>query len=198
MADGFNAIGCSNHTEKQRADRDFYATDPKAIDILINECRDVWLSDQIWEPACGLGHLSERLLWYGKSVVSSDIVNRGYDGQYNVIDFLNTDVRVPGADIVTNPPFRYATEFVKTALDKVDFKHYVCMFLKIQFLESRKRKDFLQKNPPRYVYVLSSRISCAENGDFEAVQKSGGSTICYAWFVWQRGWHGQTTLKIVN
>lgn len=197
MSDGFNAIGCSNHTDKPRAERDFYATDPKAIDILIDECKGIKLHTAIWEPACGLGHLSERLKWRGKCVRSTDIVDRGYYGQWREVDFLNCDDDF-GGDIVTNPPYSHALEFVKAALEKVLPRHYVCMFLKIQFLEGKKRKAFLKENPPKYVYVLSSRISCAENGDFEKIKGKGGSTICYAWFVWEKGWYGDTTLKIVN
>lgn len=33
----FKTLGASNHTEKDREENDFYATDPIAIDVLINE-----------------------------------------------------------------------------------------------------------------------------------------------------------------
>lgn len=198
MSNGFNAIGCSNHTECPRADRDFYATDPKAIDILLDECEGVDLHDDIWEPACGMGHLSERLKKHGKHVISTDIVNRGYAGQHREVDFLNCEDRLTWADIVTNPPYSKALEFVRTALEKTTNGYYVCMFLKIQFLESRKRKAFLKEHPPKFVFVLASRLSCAENGDFEAIRQRGGSTICYAWFVWQKGYEGKTIIDIVN
>lgn len=197
MSDGFNAIGCSNHTDKPRAERDFYATDPKAIDILIDECKDIELHDDIWEPACGMGHLSERLKQHGKRVISTDIVNRGYAGQHREVDFLNCEDRLR-TDIVTNPPYSHALEFVKAALEKVLPGHYVCMFLKIQFLEGKKRKAFLKENPPKYVYVLSSRINCAENGDFEAIKNKGGGCLCYAWFVWEKGFKGRTIIDVVN
>lgn len=198
MSDGFNAIGCSNHTEKPRAERDFYATDPKAIDILIEECKDIELHDDIWEPACGLGHLSERLKQHGRHVISTDIVNRGYSGQHREVDFLNCEDRLTWADIVTNPPYSHAIEFVKAALEKVSTGYYVCMFLKIQFLEGKKRKSFLKENPPKYVYVLASRISCAENGDFESIKNSGGGCLCYAWFVWEKGSKDRTIVDIVG
>lgn len=40
------------------------------------------------------------------------------------------------------------------------------MFLKIQFLEGKKRNKFFKKYPPKYIYVNSSRQNCARNGDF--------------------------------
>lgn len=33
----FATLGATNHSEGERAEQDYYATDPKAIDLLINE-----------------------------------------------------------------------------------------------------------------------------------------------------------------
>ena len=77
----------------------------------------VKLKNPIWECACGEGHLSERLKQYGYNVYSSDLIDRGY-GEGGV-DFL-TDNRLWHGDIITNPPYKYAKEFVEHALDIVD------------------------------------------------------------------------------
>ena len=37
------------------------------------------------------------------------------------------------------------------------------MFLKVQFLEGKRRKEFFKKFPPKVVYVFSERIMCAKN-----------------------------------
>ena len=95
-------------------------------------------------------------------------------------------------DIITNPPYKYATEFVKKAINSITEGHKVAMFLKIQFLESKKRRELFLKYPPKYVYVFSERVSCAKNGDFE---KYPSSAICYAWFLWVKGWFGNPEIK---
>ena len=51
-------LGASNHVEEERQEDDFYATDPTAIDDLL---RYETFNKNIWECACGQGHLAERL-----------------------------------------------------------------------------------------------------------------------------------------
>lgn len=51
------------------------------------------------------------------------------------------------------------------------------MFLKVTFLEGKARKKMFQENPPKYVYVSSSRLACAKNGDFETYN---GGAVAYA------------------
>lgn len=94
----FVTLGASNHTDHDRAEHDYYATEPKAADIL---CDVETFEGSIWENACGEGHLSERLKARGYEVKSTDLIDRDY-GQGNV-DFFK--VTAPLADnIVTNPP----------------------------------------------------------------------------------------------
>lgn len=71
----YRTMGASNHTQESRAEQDFYATDPKAVDLLLDE--EVFTL-RILEPACGAGHISEKLKERSYFVHSSDIVNRGY------------------------------------------------------------------------------------------------------------------------
>ena len=188
----FVCNGASNHTDEARELNDYYATDPKAIDILINDAGITFLSE-ILEPACGEGHLSKRLEEYGYNVTSYDIVDRGYG---EVKNFFDID-RWYG-DIVTNPPYKYAKEFVEHALDIVPQGCMVAMFLKLTFLEGQKRKELFKKYPPRYVFVSSSRLQCAKNGDFVKYGKSVNSAVAYAWYVWLKGYEGETVIRWVN
>lgn len=126
--------GASNHSEKERAKLDYYATDPKAVKKLL-EVEN--FSSSIWEPACGGGHISKLLINNGYVVRSSDIVDRGFENTY-VEDFLKINKNTYG-DIITNPPYKYAKEFVEHALDISDNKTKIAMFLKLTFLESEKR-----------------------------------------------------------
>ena len=74
----------------------------------------------------------------------------------------------------------------------------VAMFLKIQFLEGKLRKELFKKYPPKIVYVSSSRIMRAKNGDFKKMQEGGGSAVAYAWYVWEKGYKGDTIIKWIN
>jgi len=97
----FAGLGASNHTLEDRQKEDYYATDPKAIELLL----DVETFDnKIWECACGEKHLSNVLESKGYNCRSSDIIDRCGN---EVIDFLQTDEKWDG-DIITNPPYKYA------------------------------------------------------------------------------------------
>ena len=189
----FSTLGASNHSDYVREERDFYATDPKAIDalydILGSDC-----SSSVWEPACGNGHLSKRIqeIFPSINIYSSDIIQRDYPCE--VFDFLKEkrDDRKE-VDIITNPPYKYALEFVEKGLEHIKDGYKVCMFLKITFLEGQKRRAFFEKNPPKIVAVFSKRIQVARNGDTEMFKKS--SAACYAWFVWEKGYIGKPTIE---
>lgn len=45
------------------------------------------------------------------------------------------------------------------------------------------------------VYVSSSRLQCAKNGDFD---KYANTAVAYAWYVWQKGYDGNTIIKWIN
>lgn len=122
---------------------------------------------------------------HGHKIQSMDIVDRGYEGT-EVRDFLATtkeDLKF-SPDIITNPPYALAKEFVEHALDISMDSVKVAMFLKIQFLESKKRYDLFKKYPPKKIYVFVNRVNCGKNGVFG----KESSAVCYAWFVWEKGY----------
>ena len=188
----YRIIGASNHAANQRQQHDFYATDPKAAELLLAEEA---FAPIIWECACGKGHLSKVFENAGYSVISTDIAYRGFGSPESVDFLLYRDGDSFDGDIITNPPYKYALEFVQQALHVVKHGHKVAMFLKLTFLEGQKRKEFFKFYPPKTVYVCSSRLICARNGEFE---KFGSSTVAYAWYVWEKGYLGETVIKWIN
>lgn len=189
----FVMLGASNHSEKERETNDFYATDPHALEIFLDKLEqdNIKLHRNIWECACGQGHLSEVLKRKGYHVVSSDIFDRGYENTYiiNFLDNINKNIKI---DILTNPPYKYAQEFVEKSLEIQANGYYTIMFLKIQFLEGQARKKMFQKYPPKYVYVNSARQICYINGH---MSKKMSSASCYCWFIWEKGWKGETVIR---
>lgn len=188
----YRTLGASNHTDKERESNDYYATEPKAAELL---CEVETFSPYIWECACGEGHLSEVLKAKGYRVFSTDLVNRGYGDR--IVDFLDWKAPVTG-DIITNPPYKYAREFVEHALELIGEGHKVAMFLKLTFLEGKARRALFDTYPPKRIYVASGRLLCAKNGDFEKMKAGGGSAVAYAWFVWEKGYAGDTVVKWIN
>ena len=139
----FITIGASNHTDKEREEHDFYSTSPEAIDKLL---KSFSLPKKIWECACGTGCLSERLIEFGYDVVSTDLIDRGYGG---VQDFFKADTIPDGCKcILTNPPYKYALEFVEKALSIIPKGKKVAMFLKLTFLEGKARRSLFRSTPP--------------------------------------------------
>ena len=188
----FKSLSASNHTDENRQLNDYYATEPKAAELLLEL---ETFNNKIWEPACGEGHISEVLIKHKYNVVSSDLIDRGY-GKSD-IDFLSIDNLSFNGDIITNPPFKYCKEFVEKALQIIPIGNKVAMFLKLQFMESKGRKELFITNPPKVIYVSSSRLLCAKNGNFIAANKDG-SAVAYAWYIWEKGFIGNTILKWFN
>jgi putative uncharacterized protein (fragment) len=185
----FSMLGASNHSDGERDTNDYYATESKAVELLMSlESFD----KNILEPSCGEGHISDVLKSHGYNVVSRDLIDRGYG---NVADFLSDDNTEWNGDIVTNPPYKYAQEFVEKALRIIPDGHKVAMFLKVQFLEGKRRRKMFDITPPKRIWVSSSRLKCAMNGDFD---KTTSSAACYAWFVWEKGFRGDTIVKWFN
>ena len=59
----------------------------------------------------------------------------------------------------------------------------------------KARKEMFRVVPPKIVYVSSSRLKCARNGDFE---KSDESATAYAWFLWEKGFKDKPIIKWFN
>ena len=172
---------------KDAESHDYYATEPKAVHLLLAHEK---FKHKILEPACGEGHISEVLKSYGYEVISTDLIERGYgDGSKDFFEYN----KIEGADIITNPPYKYAKEFVEHALNISEDGTKIAMFLKLTFLEGQGRRVLFKNQPPQTVYVSSSRLQCGKNGCFD-----GSSMVAYAWYVWVKGYKGPTYIKWIN
>lgn len=140
----FSTLGASNHVADERATNDYYATDPKAVEMLLEM---ETFAPVIWEPACGEGHISKVLQAHGHDVISTDLIYRGF-GDSEPLNFLEETLDNFEGDIITNPPYSSGLDFVKRALESVRPGGKVAMFLKVQFLEGQKRGEFFKQTPP--------------------------------------------------
>lgn len=187
----FSTMGAANYRIGDRHPEEYYATDPKAIELLLD--LEDFTNRPVWEPCCGQGHLSKVMDARGFTTVSTDLFDRGF-GKTGV-DFLKTTKKNLNYHIITNPPYKLAQAFIEHSLEILSEGCKVAMFLPLRYLETKGRRKLFDKYPPKTVYVSSSRINCAKNGDFA---NETGNAVSYAWFIWEIGWYGEPTLRWFN
>ena len=168
----FVCLGASNHSEVEREENDFYATPPIATEALL-KIIDLDKNIPILEPCCGKGHISKILEKNNFKVISNDLIYRGYGN--GGIDFLLDKNKEIDCNIITNPPYKYAQQFVEKSMEYIKTGNYVIMFLKLTFLEGGKRYEMFQKYPPKNIYVFSDRVNSSLGGDFEKDNEYGGA-----------------------
>lgn len=191
----YNIIGASNHCKDDREENDYYATSPLAVNMLLEKEN---FSKDIWEPACGGNHITKVLRKNGYNVRTSDIIDRVNDGKVEIIDFLNNSEAWNG-DIITNPPYKFAKEFVEKSMESINDGNKVAMYLKLTFLEGKKRRELFKKYPPKVIYVAAARMGCARNGNFfDKENEYEAGAVAYAWYIWEKGFTGDPIIKWFN
>jgi hypothetical protein len=180
---------------RERNPRDFYRTPAWCVEELLHH-EDLLVD--VYDPACGDGAILEVLQGHGHDVHGLDIdaesamhAAESLQSPIGVGDYLDPS-RSPTlrCDVVMNPPYRNAAEFVRAALDKAGQREKVCALLRLGFLgSSRTRMDLVGPDSClKSVYVLAKRPS------FTGDSKTDASS--YAWFVWQSGHKGPSTVSV--
>ena len=187
--------GSTSHCKEEREVLDFYATDPSSLSLFLSKIRedDIQLHQNIWEIACGDGAISNHLKKIGYNVFCSDIVNRKNTCDAKLDVTKNIDGITFCGDILTNPPYKHAQDFIEKSIKMVRKDSLVIMYLRLQFLEGKKRKKLFDVYPPKYIYVHTARQMTYKNNDPK--EKTKGSAVCFAWFVWQKGYTGDPRVR---
>jgi hypothetical protein len=154
-----------------RPESDYYGTPEGAFRPLLH----LLPHDRVyWDPACGDWRLIRWMEDAGLTAYGSDIEPK--EMGTHTIDFLTDDTR--REIIITNPPFSLAQEFVQHAMDHAP---EVLMLLRLNFLGSIKRREWLRTHEPSALFVVTPRPSFT----------GGGTDSCeYAWFYWGPRWRG--------
>lgn len=187
--DTLKVMGASNHTDAERSKLDYYGTDPRSTHALLAVEK---FNQNIWEPCAGHHLIVDELTKAGYTVRASDIAD--YEGfEHEVVNFLDCEGKWHG-DIITNPPYDIATDITVKALSMLEPGNKLAMFLRLQYLEGAGRYNKIFKdNPPKTVYVFVNRQASSKVDDF-----SVGSAVAYCWYVWEKGFKGDTTLKWIT
>lgn len=155
--------------EDLRQEQDFYPTPHYVTEALLQNYQ---FSGKIWEPACGDGRMAQVLKEHYPDVECSDLIDRGYGS--SGVDFLNSLKKAD--NIITNPPFNLAYEFIVQGL-KLSEK-CLALLLPIRYLTGKKRAKLYHENPPAKVIVIPNKV------DFLGF---GSPAMEFAWFVWEKG-----------
>lgn len=172
------------------ADRglDQYQTPPEAVRALLGVEA---LPAVIWEPAAGEGNIVRALQESGRTCWSSEI-DPGYAFKPDDCeDFFKSTSAPAGCNcIVTNPPFKDASQFISHSLALVDHVH---MLLRVNFWEGGTKDDLrdlvIRRNPPRRCWVFRERLPMMHRRGWTG--KTAASSMTFAWFYWQRGFKGR-------
>lgn len=160
-----------------RAAHDFYPTPPEGTRALLSVERFV---GSIWEPACGDGAISKVLTANGYTVISTDLIHRGYGT--GGVNFLTQSVP-RGRNIITNPPYGsgLADAFVRHALRLVAPRQgSVAMLLNLASLAHPTRHRQWSQRPPAVIYVLDD-LTCWPAG----IVRGYPAEHRYCWAVWR-------------
>ena len=183
-AGGVAYVRGSVSTSKDRERDDFYPTPVAGIRALLDVEK---FTGTIWEPACGDGAISRVLESAGHSVISTDLIDRGYGTPH--VDFL-LDYQTRAANVITNPPFKHAEDFARHAVGLATGK--VALLCRLAWLEGLQRRLMFTTTPLARVWVFSRRLKMQRGR--QATSDDAGGAIAFAWFVWERGHKGPPSL----
>jgi hypothetical protein len=157
----------------ERHEDDLYETPAWVTELLLDKLG--W-EEQVWEPACGRGAIAKVLTAHGIDVAATDLREYGYGA--SGLDFL-TCTDETSRDIITNPPYSKAAEFVRRALMLTEKnKGAVAMLMRNDWDAAASRDDLL-KPGSRYwgKIVITRRIRWIEG-------TTGQPRHNHAWFIW--------------
>jgi hypothetical protein len=140
----------------------------------------------IWEPACGEGHMAAALA-ESFDVYASDVHPFGYGDESDFLaegEFAQPAQADAGVDwIVTNPPFRTASDFLRLGLARA--RRGVALLLRLAFLEGggRYRLFYGPGSPLSLCAVFAERVPMT----LGRWDPAAASATAYAWFLWRKG-----------
>lgn len=182
--------------DPNRNDNDLYPTPPLATHILQ---KYIDLPKNIVEPCAGRGNISIELIRHGHNVESFDMFE--YEDSLCAIttgqDVLTLQKPLGAAALVTNPP--YHKDLPRLIAEK-GVKEYdvTALFVRLTFLEGKKRKKLFTEHPPSNIIFLSDRIRF-DTGLIEPIEKKDqlGGMIAYCWIIFRKDHIGPTNLRWV-
>ena len=181
----------NRHNAEKRHIADYYVTPVKDI-ITFLGALDEEVSLDIWNKTildpCAGGDPSHDMS-YPKALREYYAIPDDWNGIKTIdiredslaetkCNYIETKLDYKPFLIISNPPFNQAIEFIKKALDDVEDGGYVAMLLRLNFLETKARKDFFDNYMPTWIFVHHKRMSFTDAG--------GTDSVAYCHMVWKK------------
>jgi hypothetical protein len=161
----------------ERVANDLYETPAWVTEVLLRHVR----FGQIWEPARGNGAMQDVIQSHGIKNIGTDLPN----------NFLDMGAATAW-DVVTNPPYKHADEFVRHALAITKtHKRKVAMLLRNEWDCAKGRRDILADHPAYTMKIVLLR----RPRWFEKKAGDASPRHNYAWYVWD--WMNHVSPNIV-
>lgn len=156
--------------KKEKGD-EFFPTAEGTTRALVPVLREIGWPNDVWECACGEGHISKQLIASGFNVASTNLTNRGY-GLVGA-DFLKQQ-KAAAPSIITNPPFSLSDEFLVHALVILGIEH-VAMLLPSGIYHAKDRVQLFHMHTPSLILPMTWRLD---------VTGEGRPTMNCSWYIW--------------
>jgi hypothetical protein len=189
MSEGFKPAGGMSVMAARQSDPralDLFPTPPWATRALFYDVIGAASLQQsvVWEPAAGLGTMSEVIAEFARTVVASDVHDYGKGHVIGSFVGEGADVvqpYIPVDWVITNPPFNLALEFAMRGLEIA--QRGVALLVRSVWSEGGGRhRELFSKNPPTQIAQFCERVPMVA-GRWDPKASTATS---YAWFVWRR------------
>jgi hypothetical protein len=157
---------------------DAYFTPVEAIQALMGLEK---IPARVFDPCVGNGAILDPLEAAGHHVSGADVCDYGWRGTI-IKDFLASPSDLRGTAIVSNPPYKLAQEFIQKVID--EGCPYHAWLLRLNFLESIRRKPFFEGQPPSRLWVSSRRLPQMHQYGWAGRETSANA--CYCWYIWDK------------
>lgn len=179
----------------KRNKNDYYQT-PYSMTKQLLEVEN--FEGKILEPSCGAGAIVKVLRDHKKSVDYCDLNNDfSLTGIFkNFKDFINDDFDRYD-NIITNPPFSLAKEFILKAKQIANNK--IAMLLPLNYLHGVSRYNEIYKDttfPLKAVYVFCRYGLLEDTIREDGTYKAG--MMVYAWYIWDKSYKGEPVIRWLN
>jgi len=176
-----NRYLCTNK-HKKLSKQDFYQT-PYSMTIQLFEHVDFY--GHILEPSAGDCAIVDIIKKYTNDYSFFDI-------KYNDYDFLKESGTVE--NIITNPPYSYANEFILKS--KEIYRSKIAMLLPLNYLHGLKRYELGIYKELKSIFVFIRYPMLSEKIRNDGKYHTG--MMAYSWYIWEKGYFGKPEINWIN